>query len=429
LEVFLAGLNGIIYILDEYGRGDEIQDAMSYKNSFSDTISSNFKIPSKGLAFVSLNGEDIHYVMLFQKSGRVATKIDRISFKMPVELLPALSLEDVKRDAPTNINRFVIKQTEYGLNRLSPKVFPYIYETIKSKYVDIIEDFNRLERKILGLDRAPFGAGAAIIAYEKDAVSLSLRVAGFSDNDLSNWSSGDEPAPFLRGFDSAVIREDPMVAHDAEVFGEWRIISRFVVGAVEFTKEDQKLTIINVNRHRIEETLGVDLILYHHSYKSYVMVQYKRMVNEGNKLVYRPIGETYESEIDKMNQFTDQIYQYEERVSGAIDSYRLNNDLFYFKLCPAELKDPLSTKMITGMYLPLSYWNKLMQSEDTQGPRGGRIISYENVQRHVNNTLFVELMQNGWIGSSTTASEVISELIRDSISRNNSLILANYTKL
>jgi hypothetical protein len=169
-----------------------------------------------------------------------------------------------------------------------------------------------------------------------------------------------------------------------------------VVGAAEFVKEGHKLTIMNVNRHKIEETLGVDLLIYHHTYRSYVLIQYKRMTKDGDSLTYRPVDNSYSSEIQRMESFRKLT---SEPKLKCVSDFRLNNEFFYFKLCPAEIKEPLSTKMIPGMYLPLSYWRLLLSSIETSGRRGGRLFSYDNVKRYINNTLFTDLVQNGWVGS------------------------------
>lgn len=423
----MAKLKGVSCILDCF-RGHDIENALGYSASFSDVVDSNLKIPAIGLAFVSLDGEDVHYLMLFKKSGRVATKKDRITFRKPIKLEPALPLENIQGEAPSNIKWHIINQTTKGINPLSPKVFSFLLNKIKLCYPDKLEDIEELERVIKGKSGLYYGAGAEIIAQEKDAVCLALRVAGFSDRDLPVWSSSDEPAPFLSGFESAAIREDPMVAHDAEVFGDWKRISRYVVGATEFFKDGHKLTIMNVNRHKVEETLGVDLIMYHHTYKSYVLIQYKRMHKEGSQYIYRPNDKSYKSEIKKMNQFMEIISDDGQANLGEPHSYRLNNELFYFKLCPTEPKDLFSTKMIVGMYIPLLYWKSLLGSKKTNGPKGGKLVTYDNASRHINNTLFIELMQNGWIGSRVKSSKIVSNIIQDSISRNNSVILAKYIK-
>jgi hypothetical protein len=66
----------------------------------------------------------------------------------------------------------------------------------------------------------------------------------------------------------------------------------------------------------------------------------------------------------------------------------------------------------------------LLQSPNTNGPRGGKRITYANAGRHFSNTLFMDLLQEGLIGSSPDASKAIYEEIHNSLSEGRSLTLA-----
>ena len=148
------------------------------------------------------------------------------------------------------------------------------------------------------------------------------------------------------------------------------------------------------------------------------------MTKDVESLSYRPVDKSYAAEINRMESF-------QRKSNGIAEScpsdFRLNNELFYFKLCPADIKEPLSTKMIPGMYIPLVYWKLLLFSDSTLGEKGGRKVSYSNVDRYINNTLFTELVQNGWIGSQVSDTEQITKQIQESIAGGNSVVLANYT--
>lgn len=414
----------VIACIYDYGRGSEIEEALGYSSHFSDVIHSQDKYPSKGIAFISLDEENISYIAAYKKSGRVATKVDRITFNKPIFLEQSLSLADIESNVPNKIKRHYKNQTSTGISIVSPKVYQSLIEYIKRNFPDLANKINQLQQKVVGVPTKYRGHSAEIIAHEKDAISLALRISGFSDYDIPMWNQENDTAPFLRGYDDIVLREDPMVIHDSHVFGDWEKINQFVVGAAEFEKDGQKLTIMNVNRHKIEETLGVDLLMYHHTYKSYVLIQYKRMTKDGDSLSYRPLDQSYFSEIERMEKF--------QKLRQDIDKYtlndfRLNDVFFYFKLCPANITDPLSTKMIPGMYLPLPYWKMLLSSDGTLGKKGGRKISYSNVSRYINNTMFTELMQNGWIGSQMSNTDLISKQIQQSIAGGRSIVLANYT--
>lgn len=49
--------------------------------------------------------------------------------------------------------------------------------------------------------------------------------------------------------------------------------------------------------------------------------------------------------------------------------------------------------------------------------------------RHLSNTLFIELVQDGWIGSSGSASDQIRDLVRESISTGHSVLFGAQTEV
>jgi hypothetical protein len=75
------------------------------------------------------------------------------------------------------------------------------------------------------------------------------------------------------------------------------------------------------------------------------------------------------------------------------------------------------------MYVPLRYWDALVDSHDVRGPRHGIVVDLDNVGRHFNNTLFIDLVGSAWIGSRGVTSEQISTVVRESLAT-RSLILA-----
>lgn len=75
-------------------------------------------------------------------------------------------------------------------------------------------------------------------------------------------------------------------------------------------------------------------------------------------------------------------------------------------------QDRVAQEMIPGIYLPLDYWDLLAASDDTRGPRGGRVFSYETVRRTINNTLSAALVGRAFVGSRGVTSEAIAEVVR-----------------
>jgi len=67
----------------------------------------------------------------------------------------------------------------------------------------------------------------------------------------------------------------------------------------------------------------------------------------------------------------------------------------------------------------------LVNDQQVKGPQGGISVSHSNVGRYLNNTQFVELVQDGWVGSSVEDTTHISELIRELLEQKHSVFLAN----
>lgn len=229
----------------------------------------------------------------------------------------------------------------------------------------------------------------------------------------------------MAGVDAESVSEDTLIQHDRDVFGLWRLIWRNNVGAVQFRRGEERLTVITANRTRLERSLGVDLLYWHHEYKAVTFVQYKRMVKEGSKrssAVYRPSG-SYEAELRRMRVVWQSVRHQDNSYSLSSD-FRLNENPFFFKLCLIPEFNPDDQGLVPGMYIPLDYWEILLESDGITGPRGGKAVSYENVGRHLNNTEFVTLVQRGWIGSCGLASSQLERLVNDALSGGRAVELA-----
>jgi len=137
---------------------------------------------------------------------------------------------------------------------------------------------------------------------------------------------------------------------------------------------------------------------------------------------YRPIDQSYQGEIERMRHF--ELNYLDNCKDLKVHDYRLHTGSFYFKLCPSVDFDPLATDLIKGMYLPLDYWEILLNSSNVQGPNGGIRITYENVGRYINNTLFIQLVQAGWIGSRLSRTEALFQIIKQSLENDKSVMVA-----
>lgn len=298
--------SGYIFQIDESQRSKTIKNKIISNDTFTDTISAqDTEIKLAEIFFISLNDGFLDYIALGRLGNRVATQKHQLRFVNLKEIIPPIPVEEIQNQIKPQLKSYFIKSSSGFLSRMPVETWKEFLNIIKNLRPNIINDLEKLER--LRKLRPDYyeQEGFRVVAEERDSVNLALRIAGFDHSEFLDWEtpSTNQIAPFLQGLSVAQSREDPFVIHDSKVFGDWKNIASHQVGSAIFQKNGEVLTILNVNRHKVEETLGVDLLYYLHEHKCYVMVQYKRMIRESDTFVYRPNDKSYNSEIARMKEF------------------------------------------------------------------------------------------------------------------------------
>lgn len=411
------GLGGYIYASDEPGHGELLVDG----RSFTAVISRERGAPSTLPAFLTLTGERVDAVARMTPAGRPASLKARVRLDeakllqceltwtaVIAELSPATRavIERVVAERGGPVPATAFAELTATLRRLCPE---------SGGDIDLVLT---LSHERANLPR-PVGDGEPITMFEGDAVALALGMAGFDRRDELAFWQGDADAPFLAGVAAYQLLEDRMIDNDAKVFGDWNLVEGSAVGWAEFQRDGDHLWTINVNRSPVEHSLGVDLIYYTHTYGAYVLVQYKRMEREaGSDAVYRP-NDQFETELARMRALV-----LDENAPAAPNEYRLDPRCCYLKLCPSVAREVPVGSLVGGMYLPLAYWDVLAASPQVVGPRGGVAVTHESAGRYLDNTQFVSLVQDGWVGSRGVTSQQITEVIRSGLDAHRSIILA-----
>lgn len=419
----------------------------------------------------SFDQKDIHYAALMRRAKEVASARYCLKFLKFVKIYP-VSFSDLESvfsthfihkelfpsDLVTGIEAYIIRTTNSLGKRLQPNTWEDIVAYLKKHSSKQAQDLDDLE-KIRQLSHQRYSSiGFNILKQEKDATLLALKLFGADyDNILTSWfTQSDQPDLYLQGLEGyQKAREDDTIINDiiqsaSKIAPEvqLKMISSSITGMIRVPKSNgQIITIVNANRNKIEDTTGVDLVYYNHSYRSHVMVQYKMMEAEltqtgmefGQELTSSKKKRSSKPKIDKRefcyrpdDKFKNQVKQMKRLLSLSSDNnnttdalaYRLNNNCFFFKLCESFEFEPISSDLVQGLYLPLDYMEMLLQSPNTDGPRGGKRITYTNAGRHFSNTLFMDLLQEGLIGSSPNTSKAIYDEILNSLSEGRSLTLA-----
>lgn len=420
---------GFLFVIDEERRASRVRVVIEREGIFTDAISvDDLNAKRAEIFLISLAGGAIDYAALAHRGRAVATGKRLVRFTNFVGFTPPLRLEEIEgRLGPGLRSHFVRASSGIG-SRVTPKTWQGVMEVIRLLRPDGTEGLDRLE-KLREMGPEFFSRpGVEVLAEEKDAVNFALRASGFDKEEVTAWSPPDDEEkmlpPYVQGLAGVKLIEDQLIAHDASVFGGWENLGPAHVASAVFKRGSERLSVMNVNRHPVEQTLGVDLFYYHYRYESYVTVQYKRMEKGAAGDVFWLNDETYEKELRRMRRYEAALRKARSRLPFELRDFRLHPGTAYFKLCPAGPLDPSSTDMIKGMYIPLEYWEALLRSPNVVGERGGRRMTFESVERYFNNTLFIELVQAGWVGSNPGRTEVLTELIKASLEGNSVLLAA-----
>lgn len=430
--------SGFVVVLDEPARNDWLESRRGeavFENvewRFTDALSApDWHPKALEVCFLSFGGSTLDLAALATRGRKVANAKYAVTYSHFVDL-GALPFPVVEATLGNQLRQHFVRSSTGRGSRVPPQTWAGLLAAAMALRPAIASDLERLVRLREEGTRHLRGNGIPQLAMERDAVGIALEIFGADRRGiLSSWAPGGAVgtaaplAPFLAGLRASRMREDQMLTHDARTFPGWALIAQHQVGTATFQKRDgEYLTIYNVNRTTIENALGVDLVYYNHRYDAYVMVQYKRLLRDGRSdgdPVFRLSGGSYETELEKMRQF---VSANPVPQCDRPDRYRLEPAAFYLKLCEAETLTPLSGDLIKGMYVPLPYWEALLASGVLVGRRGGLSVSFRNMRRHLPNGSFVQLVQDGWIGSRGTTSDAITRMIRTRLEEGVSVLLA-----
>ena len=253
------------------------------------------------------------------------------------------------------------------------------------------------------------------LAYQKDALGLALGIAGVAKDDLLAWQPSDsDQQSFLDGLPDAQVREDAMLLSDFSTFPGFETDGATHYGSkVFFSERDPsiRLTVIMANRLPLEQQTGADLIYFNEAYRSFVMVQYKAMDKRDEETEFRwRANDQFSDEIDRMEILLEELSKMPD--GDDPDGYRFTDNPFFLKFCPRVVFNPDDKGLFKGIYLPLDLWKRADAAGRFKGKRGGKVLTFENVGRRMNNSEFVMLVAGSWVGTTIEQSEALGDLIR-----------------
>lgn len=374
-----------------------------------------------------VGGRKVTHIALGRRGNGAGTGLRRLNFDKAEKLPESLAVHRILKLLP-NRNKASVERRFVTGGLLTDKGFAAVVEAVRQlapQSSSILERYSneRVERVGRLSPKAREN-----LAYQKEAVLTALLIADISRNPIQEWAPSEgTPVSFLDGLPSARLREDPMVVHDLMHLPGFDILKTYPYNAAVFESDSERLTVILANRLPLEEQTGTDLIYFNETFQSFVMVQYKAMEREDDEngighAVFRLPSAQLTEEINRMDMLLAQLKAC--TASSTHDSFRLTENPFFLKLCPRLVFNPDSIGLVPGMYLPLDYWKLLELHPGIKGPRSGRRVTYENVDRYFDNSSFTTIVAKAWVGTTPSQSAVLKEAIRQTLETGKAVAIA-----
>ncbi len=410
-------------------RMDTFLECVAEERAFAEPVADFQHSRTTPLVCFVVNAGKLTHIGLGRRGVRAGTGLSRLNIDKVEELAEPLSVRKLLNRLPKRNAASVRKRFQSG-GLLTDKGFTAVVETIRQiapQASTLLDRFSqaRTERIRRLSERARDN-----LAQQKEALLTALSIAGMSRDPVQEWAPSDEtPVSFLDGLPSVRLREDPMVVNDLQNLPGFEVVKTYPYGAAVFESEDtsERLTVILANRLPLEEQTGTDLIYFNETYQSFVMVQYKAMEREDRRVgpaeaVYRLPNAQLKEEIDRMDTVLSALKACAPNT--GIGGFRLTENPFFLKLCSRLVFNPDDVGLVPGMYLPLDYWKLLESDPGIQGPKGGLRITYDNAQRHFDNTAFTTVVSKAWVGTTPSQSQVLQDVIRATLETGKAVAIA-----
>lgn len=421
---------GFLILFDEQRRTDLLRVGADITAGFSDAFSANdWRFKQWEVCGLLFEPGFITHWALARKGKMVATSKTRVQLSQIVQT--RISISAIENLLGAQLRSHLVRATSGAGGRVPAETWIGLKNAVHQLDVGSFAALERLKALRDQSHEKITLAGFEVVAEQRDAVGIALdafdATGGLRRETLKGWAAPQTQtlASFLDGLAGIRTIEDHLIARDAAVFPGTQAVRHTVLGAV-FGAGGQKLEVFNVNRTPIEKSLGVDLLYWNEYFDAWTLVQYKMMErgpsSDRGEPAYRP-DDAFDEALQKMDSFRKKSPD-EWTSPRKSTEYRLCGDGFYFKLCSRVQLEVLSEALLPGMYLPRQFVVAALEESSVQGPRGGRLITFENTGRHINNTIFASLLRDGWIGTRGVSSFAIAKIMHESLAAHKAVVIA-----
>lgn len=419
--------NPLVLRLPDPKRAEAIAELVREGKPEFTTVVSTKDVPVSAfdVAFVGLEPDRIDFLARIAGGVKTATFQRRLSLSDFVEI--GITVDEWAKLVPESKRSRLTSLLRDG-GRFTDALWRDAQKALLAARPDIGDAFKNHQAKTYAAGRSIDADEVESTLFEREAVAFAIEAWGGSrarkEAMLSSTPVTDR-APFLQHLGKVNLRETDAIEHDSTNIPGYERIKKYLVGAAEFVGPHSKLTVMNVNLKPLERSLGVDLIYYNHVFRSFVLIQYKRMSDTvKEKPCYRPDSdENFKPECDRIDGWL-KTFRAIPKQPVSYREFRLGTGPFFFKFCDLKDAAAFDTSLSPGFYLPYRLMRQLLRSKVSKGPRDGRMIGWDTGSRFLSNKRMMELIQAGWVGSSGSTTAKLDEVLSGVLQGDRSLIYA-----
>jgi hypothetical protein len=221
--------------------------------------------------------------------------------------------------------------------------------------------------------------------------------------------------------DDITVQERSLLEHDTRIF-ELLLDTRPDRSAYFHGDAGRNVRIHIVDKDALETVLGIDLIIYSVCHDNWLLLQYKRMKKDDDSWKYK-VDKQLNFQLDCMAKFRTAAAA-EPVGSRTLWTYRLNEEPFYFKFCEGIRLSARDDSLVRGITLCETHLREFLELPESVGPQTGKSIGYHNCPRYLNNSDFIQLARDGWIGAGRQATSLMKKVLQANREGGRSAMLA-----
>lgn len=411
-------------------RTEKIHSRLYIDQEASESFSAmDWDFEHREIALLTLNSEhpEISAMVLMERMhGSGGTGKLKMRMYAPLFLEKPISAAELTQASAFNIAERV--SSAERLKRIPAQEWMLLLNCIKQLRPSIAELLDALIRKREEARRI-IGDGTRLLRLmeQRDAIGLALDMASLDRQAVmreANYEKSDSATSALDLLDHEPLQEQDVIRQDQKIFET--LLTPDMRSARFKGPGGREVRVYVYDKKPLETVLGIDLLIYQEGYKSFILLQYKNMEQIPAKR-----GQTWSYLVD--DQIRKQMaamaigltaMQRQANLPRGLNDWRLHSDPFYFKFCETTRPNARDDALVRGITLGLEHLTHFLTLPDVIGHHGGSRVGYDNCPRYLNNTQFVDLARDGWIGCDQKGYHLITEMLEAGKAGGKSAMLA-----